>query len=53
MSETIRFIVRVKAAPVLTRALDETIGVAGARFDAAVPEWVSERLRGALALVGP
>ncbi|MHB1511256.1 MAG: hypothetical protein ACYCST_19155 [Acidimicrobiales bacterium] len=40
MSETIRFIVLVKAAPVLTRALDETMCVAGARLDTTVPEWV-------------
>ena len=40
MSETIRFIVLVKAAPVMTRALDETMCVAGARLDTTVPEWV-------------
>jgi hypothetical protein len=40
VSETIRFIVLVKAAPVLTRALDETMCVAGARLDTAAPEWV-------------
>lgn len=40
MNETIRFIVLVKAAPVLTRALDETMCVAGARLDTSQPEWI-------------
>ncbi|MGD0876412.1 MAG: hypothetical protein ABSA14_15725 [Acidimicrobiales bacterium] len=40
MSDTLNFIVLVKAAPVLTSQLDETMCVAGARLDTVPPEWV-------------
>lgn len=40
MSNTMRFIVLVKAAPVLTSQLNETMCVAGARTDTPDPEWV-------------
>lgn len=39
-SERARVVVLVKAAPVLTQHLDETMCVAGARVDVEVPEWI-------------
>jgi len=39
-SETIRALVLVKAAPVLTSQLEETMCVAGIRLDTDRPEWI-------------
>jgi hypothetical protein len=38
--ETMRVVVLVKAAPVLTQHLDETMCVAGVRIDTDAPEWI-------------
>jgi hypothetical protein len=39
-TEHVEVVVLVKAAPVLTRHLDETMCVAGVRVDTPVPEWI-------------